>query len=150
MTYQIELVSVRPTVLAAVRKRTTFEALGATIIKSLDEVYAFLRTAPVKQKGLNVVVYFDDVINIEAGVQVSSEFEPTGTVICSATPAGTAARTIHYGPYSALGEAHEAIRAWCAKNGKTLAGPNWEVYGHWNDDPRKLRTDVYYLLKDQA
>jgi hypothetical protein len=31
-----------------------------------------------------------------------------------------------------------------------LAGPNWEVYGHWTDewnsDPAKIRTDVFYLL----
>jgi hypothetical protein len=31
-----------------------------------------------------------------------------------------------------------------------LAGPNWEVYGHWQDewnsDPSKIRTDVFYLL----
>ena len=29
-----------------------------------------------------------------------------------------------------------------------LAGPNWEVYGHWHDDPSQLRTDVFYLLQD--
>jgi len=24
---------------------------------------------------------------------------------------------------------------------------DWEVYGHWHDDPSKLRTDVYYLVQ---
>ena len=32
-----------------------------------------------------------------------------------------------------------------------LAGPNWEIYGHWvdewNRDPSKIRTDVFYLIK---
>jgi effector-binding domain-containing protein len=49
-----------------------------------------------------------------------------------------------------LHEAHNAIRRWCASNGHTLSGPNWEVYGHWQDawniHPSQLRTDVYYLL----
>jgi hypothetical protein len=31
-----------------------------------------------------------------------------------------------------------------------LAGPNWEVYGHWKDewnsDPSKICTDVFYLV----
>jgi len=27
-----------------------------------------------------------------------------------------------------------------------FAGPNWEIYGHWTDDPAQLRTDVFYLL----
>jgi effector-binding domain-containing protein len=40
--------------------------------------------------------------------------------------------------------------SWCRDNGYTLAGPSWEIYGHWRDelhsDPSKIRTDVYYLL----
>jgi hypothetical protein len=24
---------------------------------------------------------------------------------------------------------------------------NWEVYGDWDDDPPKRRTDVYFLLE---
>ena len=27
------------------------------------------------------------------------------------------------------------------------AGVNWEVYGDWDDDPAKRRTDVYFLLQ---
>jgi hypothetical protein len=38
----------------------------------------------------------------------------------------------------------------CRDNGYALAGPNWEVYGHWKDewnsDPTKICTDVFYLL----
>jgi hypothetical protein len=33
---------------------------------------------------------------------------------------------------------------------QTLAGPNWEIYGHWkdewNNDPSKICTEVFYLL----
>jgi effector-binding domain-containing protein len=71
-------------------------------------------------------------------------------VVGSATPAGTVAATTHFGPYGLLCQAHEAIRLWCANNGYTLAGPNWEIYGHWKDewntDPTKITTDVFYLL----
>jgi len=35
---------------------------------------------------------------------------------------------------------------WCRSQGHRLSGTRWEVYGHWTDDPSKLRTDVYYLL----
>jgi hypothetical protein len=35
-----------------------------------------------------------------------------------------------------------------------LAGPNWEIYGHWldewNNDPAKIRTDVFYLLQPDS
>jgi hypothetical protein len=27
-----------------------------------------------------------------------------------------------------------------------LAGPCWELYGEWHDDPARRRTDMYHLL----
>ena len=71
-------------------------------------------------------------------------------MVGSATPRGPVATTTLYGPYGQLHKAHEAIRLWCANNRHALAGPNWEIYGHWqdewNNDPAKIRTDVFYLL----
>jgi effector-binding domain-containing protein len=87
---------------------------------------------------------------VEVGAEVATPFTGHGEVVGSTTPAGSVATTTHYGPYGRLGDAHAAIRRWCADNGHTLTGPNWEVYGHWldewNNDPSKVRTDVYYLL----
>lgn len=68
----------------------------------------------------------------------------------SATPAGTVATTAHLGLYTRLPEAHEAVRQWCSTHKHRLAGPNWEVYDHWSDNPEKVRTDVYYLLTTDA
>jgi hypothetical protein len=56
-------------------------------------------------------------------------------------------QTAHLGPYNRLGEAHAAIRKWCADHGHALTGVSWEIYGHWTDDPAQLRTDVFYLLR---
>ena len=55
--------------------------------------------------------------------------------------------TVHYGPYDRLGAAHDAVMAWCREHGHKTALPFWEIYGDWEDDPAKLRTDVLYLLK---
>lgn len=38
------------------------------------------------------------------------------------------------------------LEQWCARNGREPAGVNWEIYGDWEDDPAKRRTDVYFLL----
>ena len=90
-------------------------------------------------------------IDVEIGAEVGGPISGQGEVVGSATPAGEVATTTHFGPYNRLGDAHGAIRDWCAANGRTPAGPNWEVYGHWlpewNQDPSKIRTDVFYLLK---
>jgi effector-binding domain-containing protein len=67
---------------------------------------------------------------------------------CIETPSGRAATAAHFGSYDLLSEAHAAVREWCAAKGEALAGPNWEAYGHWDDDPARVRTDVFYLLTE--
>ncbi len=52
------------------------------------------------------------------------------------------ATTIHMGPYSEIPSAHGAVRQWCEDHAHEIAGPNWEVYGDWSDDPNRLRTDI--------
>jgi effector-binding domain-containing protein len=99
-------------------------------------------------------VYWDGSIRLEVGVELQGLFVDDGEVVRSATPAGTVASITHYGPYDGLGAAHDAIQHWCTVNGRELAGPSWEVYGHWerewNDDPSRIRTDVHYLLTADA
>jgi effector-binding domain-containing protein len=151
MSDEVRIVDVVATPLAAVRAtRVDFSELGKTITASLDKVYAVLRARGVKGVGHNVVVYrmgpapFDVAI----GVQTAEPIAPEGEVIATATPAGRAATTVHWGAYDQLGRAHEAIHAWCSANGFRLGAFNWELYGDWSDDPAKLRTDVFYLVQD--
>jgi effector-binding domain-containing protein len=65
----------------------------------------------------------------------------------ASTPGGAVATTVHIGPYNQMKSAHVAIHEWVRENGRHIAGPSWEVYGDWSDDPAKLRTDIYYLLR---
>jgi effector-binding domain-containing protein len=81
------------------------------------------------------------------GVELATPFEEQNGVVRSATPAGLTASVTHFGPYDQLGAAHAALRDWCASHAHPLAGPNWEIYGHWQDewntDPAKIRTDIF-------
>jgi effector-binding domain-containing protein len=100
--------------------------------------------------GRHVAIYWDGSIRLEVGVELHGPFVEDGEVVRSATPAGAVASTTHFGPYGGLGAAHEAVRQWCRSGSHRLAGPNWEIYGHWRSewdaDPSQIRTDVYYLL----
>ena len=111
--------------------------LPARIRALFDEFYAGFRG-----KGrLNVVLYpatCAEEFEIACGVQV----ETGGN---AATPGGTVATTVYWGPYRLMKPAHAAIHEWARENGRQL-GPSWEVYGHWSDDPAKLRTDICYLV----
>jgi len=73
-------------------------------------------------------------------------FEREGDVRCIETPTGEVATTVHVGPYDRLGDAHNAIHAWCAANNRKIAQASWEIYGDWNDDPALLVTTIKYLL----
>ena len=102
------------------------------------------------QGGRNVAVYRGtgtSELDVEIGVEVGLGTSGGGEVVLSATPSGEAATVAHIGPYSLLMNANDAIKSWCAVNNREIAGPSWEVYGHWTDDAEKLRTDVFYLLK---
>ena len=141
---EIREVSARP--LAVVRTKTEWPQLSRTIQTSIDAVYAFIAEAPVAQSGHNVVVYLDDTPTIEVGFEVDGTFEASQGVTPSATPAGRAATITHHGPYTALSQTHQAVRAWASENGHSLAGPRWEIYGDWHDDPAQLETQVFHLL----
>ncbi len=152
MEYNVRLERHAGQPLAVVRRRAGRQDLAAVVPAACGTVWNVMRAQQVRGAGRHVAVYWDcqTDINLEVGVEVPAPFPGHGEVVGSATPSGPVATTTHYGPYHRLGEAHEAIRRWCGGNGHALAGPNWEVYGHWDDawnsDPTKIRTDVFYLL----
>jgi hypothetical protein len=116
----------------------------------LDQVYAAARTGAVALDGQNIFIYragTAEELTVDFCVGVTSPFVAVGAVLPLETPQGAAAMTTHVGDYGRLGEANAAIAAWCRATDRRLAGPSWEVYGHWHDDPTQLRTDVYYLLQ---
>ena len=131
---------------AVVAAATTWEEFPTLWRTLLDEVYAFVRAGGATQDGRNVMLYRDDVPNVEVGVQVTAPFEPAGRVVPSVLPGGEVASTVHRGPYDVLGEAHVALRAWCASHNHALTGIRWEIYGDWREDPADLETEVCYLL----
>ena len=150
MEYDIRLEHHAGEPLAVVRRRASPQDLATVVPAACGTVWTVIRAQQVPGAGRHVAVYWDGQINLEVGVEVATPFPGHGEVVGSVTPSGPVVTTTHYGPYSRLHEAHEAIRRWCGGNGHTLAGPNWEVYGHWKDewnsDPSKICTDVFYLL----
>jgi effector-binding domain-containing protein len=150
MSYQVDVTPVHPQTIAVIRLRAAVKDLSTVVPRACGEVWNYVRANGIPNPGRHVAVYLDDVMNIEVGVEVGQPFTGDGRVNCSATPAGLAATTAHFGPYHRLGDAYAAIANWCSANGHTFAGPTWEIYGHWTDDPTRLRTDVYRLLKTAA
>jgi effector-binding domain-containing protein len=148
--YEVRPTESAATPTAVVAASTSWEEFPNRWKGMLDEVWAFLRGpgAGLRTDGHNIMLYKDDVPNVEVGVQVTGPFAPSGRVVPSTLPAGEAAMTIHRGPPGQIAAAHRAVLDWCAAHGRHVAGPRWEVYGDWRDDPSEFETAVYWLLRD--
>jgi effector-binding domain-containing protein len=135
--------------LAVVRRQASASELSKVVPELCGVVWSSLRARGLKG-GRHVAIYWDGTIRLEVGVEMIGSFPDEGDVVRSATPAGPTASVVYLGPYQHLGSAHRAIVDWCAAHNLQLAGPNWEIYGHWHDawntDPSQIRTDVFYQL----
>jgi effector-binding domain-containing protein len=147
MNYTVTLVQVAPRTLACVRQKLDMANIPPAIIGSLDLVWPFIRAGHATKAGHNIAIYRMGPMELEVGVEVAPGFEPAGRIVRGATPGGLAATTVHLGPYSELRKAHEAVGQWCAEHDRTPAGVSWEIYADPDDDPAKLRTDVFWLLR---
>ena len=151
MDYEIRLEQLGGRPLAVVRRRASLRERSRVVPEACGLVWNVIRSEKIMGAGRHVALYWDGEINLEVGVELETPFAGHGEVVGSATPAGAIVTTAHFGPYGRLHEAHQAVRDWSANHGYRLAGPNWEIYGHWTDeynsDPNKIRTDVFYLLK---
>jgi effector-binding domain-containing protein len=148
--YEVALQQVSPRSIAAVRARVPGSSVATHFRTYLDQVYAAARAGKVQLDGQNIFVYRDvdgtpGNLDVEFGVGVAAPFAAAGNVVYSVTPSGSVATTTHWGDYGALGDAHAAVTAWCRSHDITLAGPRWEVYGHWREGAIP-RTDIYCLV----
>lgn len=153
MRVDVALKQVDPTPTAVVKAATTWAEFPTLWRPMLDEVWSFLRgTAPdgLWTHGHNVMLYQDDVPNVEVGVQVNRSFEPYGSVVPSALPGGLAAAATHAGPVEKIGETHDAVRDWAAAHGYRPAGPRWEIYGDPDRSTGSFAVEVIWLVAAQA
>jgi effector-binding domain-containing protein len=150
VSYDVREVKIGPRPVAGVRAQVPRGRVAQEFRRHLDQVYAAARTGAVQLDGQNVFIYraaTEDQLTVDFCVGIKAPFTAVGAVVPLETPHGVAAMTTHHGDYSRMGDANAAIVAWCRANDRLRAGPSWEVYGHWHEDPSQLRTEVYYLLR---
>jgi signal peptidase I len=138
--------------MAAVAARLPLARVPSSFGTYLDQVYALSRSGAIHVDGQNIFVYRTigekgDEVEVEFGVGTRGAFAPVGKVHYSELPVGEVATATHWGDYATLGETHTAVVEWCRAHARERTGTRWEVYGHWEEDPTRRRTDVFHLLK---
>jgi effector-binding domain-containing protein len=149
MAVEVSVRTVEPTPTAVVAATATWATFPSLWGPMLDEVWGFLRGDAPKglyKRGHNVMLYKDDVPNVEVGVQVSGPFEPADRVIASTLPGGLVATATHTGPIGEIGDTHRAVREWSEANGYRLTGARWEVYGDPDPATGQFDVDVFWAL----
>lgn len=83
MSYEVRVIEVvaRPTVVA--RARTTWGEFPSVWNGLLDEVWTCVRAAGIERGCRDVMLYLDDVPNVEVGVELAEPIAVSGRVIAS-------------------------------------------------------------------
>jgi effector-binding domain-containing protein len=153
---QVLVATAKPRLLAAVRRQATPQTLAGLIRGS--GVWDLMKARNIKSTGHNVVVYHDEPgrdlihsaggIPVDIGAEILEPFQSDDQLTCTETPSGRFISAVHVGPIDRLHEAYDTIHAAVQSDGYKLAGPYWEFYGHWAENPGEFETTVYYSLKD--
>ncbi|HUB39857.1 MAG TPA: GyrI-like domain-containing protein [Streptosporangiaceae bacterium] len=153
MAVDVTVKTVEPTPTAVVVAATTWREFPGAWGPMLAKVWGFLRGADAPaglyQHGHNVMLYKDDVPNVEIGVQVSGSFDPAGHVVPSVLPGGLVATATHTDPVAGIGGTHQTVAEWILRSEYRPAGPRWEVYGDPDPSSGHFDVQVFWSLAEQ-
>jgi effector-binding domain-containing protein len=156
MPVSVNIQTVRPRKLAAVRREVAPGAIGSAWGPALGKVWEFIRSqSGLRTDGHNVFLYHHPKepgapMLCEFGVEVTRTFETAGEVYATETPGGEAVVAVYRGPYNQMREAYQAIEKWMAANGRVSAGHSWEIYRDPSPDPAETETTIVQLLTNAS
>lgn len=151
MSYQIEVVTLKPQAVLVMEDEVAAEELGAALARMLPVVHGYANEQGAIVTGMPFMRYLNmaDTFHIQAGIPVAEPAEGSGEIRSDELPGGKAATTVFHGPYHEVGAAWDAIDAWRKERGMETGFGGWDVYENDPsevDDPRELRTRIYQPL----
>jgi effector-binding domain-containing protein len=153
MTVSVNIQTVYPRKLAAVRREVAPGEVGSAWGPAVGKVWDFIRSQPgLWTDGHNIFVYRQAKqpgrpLLCDFGVEVTRTFEATGEVQATETPGGEAAIALYRGAYDRMYEAYNAIEKWMTANARESGGHSWEIYGDPTPDPADTEATVVQLLR---
>ena len=153
MQYNCELIQQDEQPVLSVRTRTSVQDLPQAIGKAYEKIMAHMGELGEAPVGPPFVAYYNmdmQDLDIEVGFPVAVELTSKGDVQAAKIPARTAAACMHFGPYSAIEPAYNALGEWIKQSGYEATGISYEYY--LNDPsstpPEQLQTRIIFPLKN--
>jgi AraC family transcriptional regulator len=157
MTYDIVQKELDAQPVLLVRRKVNRSQIGSAIGEALPHIFMYAQQHGIALAGHPLTRYVEvgpGLLTIEPAMRVVSRSAPEGNaakgeVIEDVLPAGSAATTIHAGPYETLTEAYAALERWMEQNGLRPAGPPWEDYitdPAEFPDPKDWKTEVCWPI----
>ena len=136
-----------------VRRRVKRSDIGPAIGEALPHIFMYAQQHGIALAGHPLTRYVEigaGLLTIEPAMRIVSRqgkatTAPAGEVVEEVLPAGSAASTIHAGPYETLHEAYAALETWMGENNLRPAAPPWESYitdPAEHPDPKDWKTEV--------
>ncbi len=151
--YDIHLREIQPQLVATIRGTVPWADLGTFVPGCFKELWETCTGQGVRLAGPPFTMYFtgdpESPVELEAGVPISDDVEPSGRVRCSTLPGGLAATTLHAGAYDEVGPAYRALAEWIEEHGHEMKGAPREIYLVGPDqvtDPGALRTEIVWPI----
>ncbi len=153
MTYDIVQKELAAQPVLLVRRRVKRSEIGSAIGEALPHIFMYAQQHGIALAGHPLTRYVEvgaGLLTIEPAMRVASRQSSDGPhaggeVVEDVLPAGSAATTIHAGPYETLTEAYAALERWMDQNGLRPAGSPWEDYitdPAQFPDPKDWKTEV--------
>ena len=129
------------------------EAIGQAMGAAFGTAFGAVQSLGLTPLSAPMTVYTEmpgTEMTFRSGFIVSAEdaAKVSGALKSAELPAGKALFAMHVGPYSGMGQTHQAMWAEVKSRGLTPVMPTWEIY---IDDPQEvdedsMRTEIYHHL----
>jgi effector-binding domain-containing protein len=131
MAYDVTIKELPAQPALVVRKTVSMATIGSAMNEAFGTIMAQARSCGAQFAGPPFAMYPDppgDEFRMILCMPVLPGAERGGGVDYEEVPGGSAATTMHRGPYSTIAAAYQALDDWMKASGRQPAGPPREVY----------------------
>lgn len=152
MTYKCEVIERPAQLTIGIQTNSPVQDLPQVIPQSNQMIAEYLGQLGQNPSGAPFAAYYNmdmQNLHVEIGFLSSSKVPGKGNIQPGLIPGGKAASCLHVGPYSAIGNAHDALHHWVTEKGYESAGVYYEIYLNNPADtpPEALQTQIFTMLR---